>query len=136
MPIANHTFIIGNLGADPTLRKSKSGHSVANISVAIDTRFKRTLPNGNTERVSKPTWVPVVAWGPLAETVHSFLKKGSQVAVTGSIEFRTYEDAEGVSHRTCELKADDIKFLNNIRSNAEVEARRTQTPRVDILPAA
>lgn len=107
---------IGNLGSNPTLRRTDSGRAVSNFNIAIDRVFYR----GET-KVSETDWIPVVAWGNLAETTARYCRKGSKVAVRGEVRPRSYTDSDGISHRTFEVVADTVEFLNGVRSNADVE---------------
>lgn len=125
--IGNHVSIIGNLGSDPTLRQSKSGTSVCNLSIAVDRRFNKRNGDGTTTAIKDKDWMPVVAWDKLAETVAVWLKQGSQIAVVGSLRMREWQDTNGNNHRTAEIRAEDIKFLKNIRTKEEVADRKTAT---------
>lgn len=121
--IGNHVSIIGNLGSDPQLRQSKSGTSVCNLSIAVDRRFNKRNSDGSTTTVNDKDWMPVVAWDKLAETIAVWLKQGSQIAVVGSLRMREWTDTKGINHRTAEIRAEDIKFLKNIRTREEVATR-------------
>ena len=71
----NKVILVGNLGADPTMRYTPSGTAVANFSVATTDRF--TTKSG--EKESRTEWHRVVAWAKLAEICNQYLKKGKQV---------------------------------------------------------
>lgn len=115
---ANNTWMgIGNLGADPVLRKTASGDSVCNFRIAIDRAFKQ---GGRT--VTRTTWIPVVAWREDAEHYAKWLQKGSLVAVTGRLDVREWDDKDGKTHTSFEITASDVKFLANVRSKADVVA--------------
>jgi single-strand DNA-binding protein len=58
----NKVILVGNLGADPTMRYTPSGTAVANFNLATTERFT----NRNGERDSRTEWHRVVAWGRLA----------------------------------------------------------------------
>jgi len=121
--IGNHASIIGNLGQDPQLRKSKSGASVCNLSIAVDRRYNKRNPDGSSTAVKEKDWLPVVVWDGLAETTAVWLKQGSQIAVTGSLRQREWVDVKGNKRNAFEIRADDLKFLKNIRTQVEVDAR-------------
>lgn len=127
MSMSNTSILVGNLGGDPVLRQSGSGTPVCNLSLAIDRVYMKTLPDGTRERVKTTDWVPVTCWGALAENCAKWLKKGSLIGVKGSIRPRQYEDANGVTIRTIEVRADEVDFLGNIRSRDEVEASQVVT---------
>jgi single-strand DNA-binding protein len=107
---------IGNVGQDPALRNTPSGRGVTNFNVAIDRRFYQGA--GDTRRLVRETdWIPVVAWGPLAEVCAKYLQKGSKVSVEGSIRPRQYDDSNGVRHNTFEVVASKVHFLDKIKGN-------------------
>lgn len=112
---------IGNIGSNPVLRQTDSGRPVTNFNIAIDRKFYRGEGEART-LVSETDWIPIVVWGKLADTVATYCQKGSKVGVIGSVRPRTYQDSENVTHKTFEVVADSVEFLNRIRSNEEVNA--------------
>jgi single-strand DNA-binding protein len=112
---------IGNIGSNPVLRQTDSGRPVTNFNIAIDRKFYRGEGEARV-LVSETDWIPIVVWGRLAETVTQYCQKGSKVAVTGGVRPRSYQDAENVTHKTFEVVADSVEFLNRIRSNEQVSA--------------
>ena len=103
----NRAFIIGNLTRDPELRTtSGTGSSVCSFTVAVSRRFA----NQNGER--ETDFIPVVAWKSTADNCAKYLLKGSKVAVSGSIQTRSYDDKEGQKRYVTEIVADEVQFLN------------------------
>jgi single-strand DNA-binding protein len=103
----NKVILVGNLGADPELRYTGSGTAVANLSVATNESYKDR--DGNL--VDRTEWHRVVAWDKLAEICGEYLKKGSQVYFEGSLQTRSYEDKDGVTKYTTEIKAREMLML-------------------------
>jgi single-strand DNA-binding protein len=111
----NKVIVIGNLGANPTVRTlPKSGQNVANFSLATTERF--TDRSGTKQE--RTEWHRVVAFGRLAETCERFLSKGRQVYIEGRLTTREYEakDGSGKRYRT-EIVARQLRLLGN-RANA------------------
>ncbi len=54
----------------------------------------------------------MTAWRGLADTVSRFCKKGGKVAVSGSIQMRTYEDNSGQKRTAVDVIAQDVEFLS------------------------
>jgi len=104
----NKCFLIGNLTRDPELRTTGSGISVCSFTVAVTRRY--TGQSGEREA----DFIPVVVWRTTAENCAKYLRKGSQVAVTGSIQVRNYETQEGQRRTATEVIADEVQFLNRI----------------------
>jgi single-strand DNA-binding protein len=103
----NKVILVGNLGADPELRYTSSGTAVCNFNVATNESYKDR--DGNL--VEKTEWHRVVAWERLAEICAEYLKKGRQVYVEGSLQTRQWEDKEGQTRYTTEIKAREMQML-------------------------
>lgn len=101
----NKCVIVGNLTRDPELKTTTSGKSVCNFTVAVSRRFSG--PSGEREA----DFIPVVVWGKSAENSAKYLRKGSQCAVSGSIQTRSYEAKDGSRRYVTEVIADEVQFL-------------------------
>lgn len=75
--------IIGNPGADPELRYQPNGDAVATFSVATNRKWK----NADGSLGEETVWFRVSAWRKLAETCHTYLKKGKLVYIEGRISY-------------------------------------------------
>lgn len=103
----NKCILIGNLTKDPELRTlPNSGTSVANFTVAVSRRF------ANQQGEREVDFLPVVVWRAQAENCAKYLRKGSQVAVFGSIQTRSYEAQDKTRRYVTEIVADEVKFLS------------------------
>ncbi len=107
----NKVIVIGNLGANPTVRTlPNSGQNVANFSLATTERFT----DRNGARQERTEWHRVVTFGRLADTCERFLSKGRQVYVEGRLTTRQYEakDGNGKRYRT-EIVARQLRLLGS-----------------------
>jgi len=95
----NKATLLGNLGRDPEVRSLQNGGKVANISVATSQTWRDKTTG---ERQEKTEWHRVVVFGPAAEAVEKYLKKGSKVLVDGTIETRSWE-TDGVKKYATEI---------------------------------
>lgn len=103
----NQCNFIGRLGKDPVLRHAPSGSAVASFSIAVGSQWK----DKNTGQPMEETeWVNCVAWNRTGEIAAEYLKKGSQVAITGRMKTRTWEK-EGQKHYTTEIVVDRLQML-------------------------
>ena len=108
MASVNKVILVGNLGADPTLRSMPDGGQVANISVATTS----TWNDRNTgERREETEWHRVVFYSRLAEIVGQYLRKGSGIYVEGRLRTRKYIDQNNVERYTTEIIADNMQML-------------------------
>lgn len=104
----NRIVIMGRLTRDPELRKTASGLSCANFSLAVE----RDIPNKETG--SRETdFVDCVAWRNTADFVSKFFRKGSMAVVSGRLQIRAWEDKNGNKRRTAEIIADNVYFGSN-----------------------
>jgi single-strand DNA-binding protein len=107
MPSINKAIIIGTLGKDPEFKRTPSGQSVANFSVATNEKY--TDKNGQKQESTE--WHSIVAWGKLAELANQYLKKGRSVYIEGKITTRSWGDQGGVKRYKTEIVAQVIQFL-------------------------
>ncbi len=104
----NQVIIVGNVGRDPEMRYLQSGVPVCNFSVAVN-----SVTGSGETRQEKTTWFRVAAWRQLAETCNTYVRKGMQVMVVGTIDTRAYLDQSGQPQATLELTARDVRFLGS-----------------------
>lgn len=112
----NKVFLIGNLTRDPEMRSTQSGVAVCNFSIAVNRRFK----NANGEQ--ETDFLNVIAWRQLAELCGKYLAKGRKVAVTGSIQTRTYEAKDGSKRTAWDIVADEVEFLSQNQQSSTQSA--------------
>jgi single-strand DNA-binding protein len=106
----NKAMLIGNTGADPEVRTVPNGGRVAQFSLATSRRWN----DRNGEPQEKTEWHRVVAWDKpfnLADVVEKYVKKGDRLYVEGEIEYRQYQDKDGVTKYSTEIRARDIVLL-------------------------
>lgn len=105
-----NTFIgIGRWSQDIELRYTTTGKAVASSTLAINEKY------GNSEST---TFLPVVIWGKVAESVAQYSAKGRMVAVEGRIQVRNYENNEGRKVYVTEVVAENVRFLDSGRESA------------------
>jgi len=105
----NKVILIGNLGQDPELRYTGSGTAVCNFSLATTESYKDR--DGNM--VENTEWHRVVAWARLAEICGEYLSKGRQVYIEGQLQTRSWEDKDGNTRYTTEIKAREMQMLGS-----------------------
>lgn len=117
MSSLNKAMIIGRLGRDPEVRYTQSNTAVATLSIATSERYK----DKQGELQENTEWHRVVAWDRLAEICQQYLSKGEQVYIEGPIQTRQWEDKDGQTRYTTEIKAREMTMLggkNNGGGNA------------------
>lgn len=97
----NKAILIGNVGKEPEIRKTQSGISVANFSLATSKKIKGE---------DKTEWHRIVAWDKLAEIIEKYVHKGDKIMIEGEIETRDYEK-DGQKVYTTEIRAWNMEML-------------------------
>src|SRR5215510_15855038 len=96
----NKVILVGNLGKDPEVRRMTSGEPVVNLSIATSESWR---DKASGERKEKTEWHRVVIFGNLADIAEKYLKKGSKVYVSGSLQTRKWTDQSGQEKYTTEV---------------------------------
>ena len=112
MSSLNKAMIIGRLGRDPEVRYTQSNTAVATLSIATSERYK----DKQGELQENTEWHRVVAWDRLAEICQQYLSKGDQVYIEGPIQTRQWEDKDGQTRYTTEIKAREMTMLGGKNS--------------------
>ena len=102
----NKVFILGNLTRDPELRQTPSGQSVCSFGVATNSFFQ----DKSGQRQQKTEFHNIVVWGRQAEIANQFLKKGGSVLIEGRLQTRSWQDKQGVTHRTTEIISERLQL--------------------------
>ena len=121
MGIENSVRLIGNLGDDPQVKYTQGGMAITEIRVATTSRRKDK--GGNA--VEETQWHRVKFFGKLAEIAGEYLRKGSSVAIEGSIRYGEYEK-DGVKRYTTDIIADHMKMLGGRRDGEQGDGQRQQ----------
>ena len=97
----NKVILVGNLGADPEIRRMNDGSPVVNLRIATS----ETWRDKNTgERRDKTEWHTVVIFNEnCAKVAEQYLRKGSRVYVEGSLQTRKWTDQQGQDRYTTEI---------------------------------
>jgi len=97
----NKVILIGNLGADPEIRRTQDGRPVANLRVATSESWKDKTTG---ERREKTEWHRVVIFNEnLCRIAEQYLKKGSKVFIEGQLQTRKWQDQSGQDRYSTEV---------------------------------
>ena len=100
----NNATIVGYVGSDPEVR-SLNDKKVATFRVAT------SYGKGDGRQTD---WHTVVVWSPLAEVVESYVRKSSQVLVSGEIRYRAYTDRNNITRQTTEIMCRQLQLLDKV----------------------
>lgn len=107
----NKVALIGRLAKNPEIRYTPNNTAVCQFTVAVDRRYK-------SENQPQADFIPVIAWRSTGEFVNKYFTKGNRIALTGSIQVRSWNDAEGKRHYATEVVADEVEFCESKKDTA------------------
>ncbi len=109
----NSCVLTGRLVADPELRTTPSGLSVCRFRIAVDRPYQKSGED------RKADFIDVVAWRSNADFVTKYFRKGSMIAVQGSLQTNNYEDKNGNNRTAIEFVVDNIYFAGPKQDNQQ-----------------
>lgn len=104
----NKATLIGNVGKDPDVRYTPNNTPVATFSLATTESWK----DQSGKQSDKTEWHNLVVWGKLAEICRDYVKKGQRIYVEGKIQYRSYDDKDGVKRYVTEINVNDLVMLS------------------------
>jgi single-strand DNA-binding protein len=103
----NTVTLVGNLGQDPETRFSASGLAICNLSIAVSEHSK----DQSGESQKRTHWFRATAFGRTAEIAQQYLLKGSRVGISGQLIQRTWQDQNGGSRSSVEIRINQLELL-------------------------
>ena len=107
------------------MSETSSGIAFCRFSIAVN----RTFANADGNR--EADFFNITVWRNQAENCSKFLKKGSKVAVVGSLQNHSYEDKDGIKRTLTDIVASEIEFLSTGNRSDEVEPVKKPGPIVE-----
>jgi single-strand DNA-binding protein len=102
----NKVFLIGRLVKDPEVRSTSTGKKVASFSIAIS-------DGKDTEGKEITQYFNASAWERLAEIIELYVKKGTKVAVMGSLKNRSWDKPDGTKGYATDILARELEILSS-----------------------
>lgn len=97
----NKVILVGNLGADPEIRRTQDGRPICNLRLATSESWRDKMSG---ERREKTEWHRVVIFSePLCKIAEQYLRKGSKVYIEGQLQTRKWEDQNGQERYSTEV---------------------------------
>ncbi|AJY46905.1 single-stranded DNA-binding protein [Martelella endophytica] len=97
----NKVILVGNLGADPEIRRTQDGRPIANLRVATSETWR---DRNSGERKERTEWHRVVIFSEgLCKVAEQFLRKGSKVYIEGQLQTRKWTDQSGQDRYSTEV---------------------------------
>lgn len=97
----NKVILVGNLGADPDVKRTQDGRPIVNLSIATSDSWR---DKNSGERREKTEWHRVVIFSEgLCKVAENYLKKGSKVYLEGALQTRKWQDQNGQDKYSTEV---------------------------------
>ena len=121
----NRVELIGNLTRDPELRYTPNGAAVCTFGLATNRTY---VTDG--ERKEEVDFHRLVSWNKLAELCNQLLKKGNKVFISGRLQTRSWEAADGQQRQTTEIVIEDMILLTPKATGDYTQAEEAPVPEV------
>jgi single-strand DNA-binding protein len=97
----NKVILIGNVGADPEIRRTQDGRPIANLRIATSEQWR---DRNSGERKEKTEWHNVVVFNEgLCKVIEQYVKKGAKLYIEGALQTRKWQDQTGNDRYTTEV---------------------------------
>lgn len=106
----NNVSLVGRLTADPELRYTSDSRAYVRVNIAVDRGLSKEDKEAGKQSAD---FISCVFWNKSAENLAKYMKKGSQIAVTGKIRTGSYDKADGTRGYTTDVRVDNLTFLDN-----------------------
>jgi len=111
----NRVILVGNAGADPEVRRTPNGKTVAHLSLATNRRFQ-----ANGELQERTDWHRLTFWAGAAETVEQYVRCGNRLYVEGRLQYGSY-DRDGQAVPTTDIVVQEFVFLDATGDDSRIE---------------
>ena len=117
----NKVILIGNLGADPEIRRTQDGRPIANLRIATSESWR---DKSTGERKEKTEWHRVVIFNEgLCKVAEQYVRKGAKVYIEGQLQTRKWTDQSGAEKYSTEIVLNGygavLTMLDGPQSGAE-----------------
>ena len=130
----NKVILTGRFTRDPEIKYTNEGTSIVRFSIAVNRNY--TSSDGQKET----DFFNITVWRTQADNCGKYLKKGSKVAIVGSLQNRTWEDKDGVRRSVTVIIASEVEFLTSKNSQdniedapAAVRPSKREKPTLDVI---
>ena len=104
-------ILIGRMTKDIEIRYTQNQKEVGSFDLAVNRNYKNANGEYDTD------FFKCIAWGNLAKTIHTYTLKGSQIAIEGRVENRTYQANDGTNRYVTEVVVEGMQLLDSKKNN-------------------
>lgn len=120
--MVNKVILIGNVGADPTLRCFDNGNQVARLCLITSERYKDK--DGNKREQSELH--NVEAWGVPAGIIDQYVRKGDRLYVEGQLHYEEYNAQNGEKRQRTTIRLRELKLLTPKQKQEDTQQEQPQ----------
>jgi single-strand DNA-binding protein len=113
----NTVVLVGRLTKDPELRSLPSGVSLCRLRVACNS----TRREAEGDYQERPNFFDVSVFGPHAESVNAYTRKGRRVGIDGRLEWHEWQTADHQTRESVSIVANCVLFLENPADHGSAE---------------
>ena len=126
----NKVILAGRLTADPELRQTAQGIPVTSFTIAVNRAYSRSSDAQQTA-----DFINCVAWRASAEFITKYFRKGSSICVCGSLQSRSWTDAQtGQKRYGTDVVVDEVNFVDS-KSEASASYATPVAPAAAAAPS-
>ena len=107
----NKIILIGRMTKDIEIRYTQNQKEVGSFDLAVNRNYKNQNGEYDTD------FFKCIAWGNLAKTIQTYTSKGSQIAIEGRVENRTYQANDGTNRYVTEVVVEGMQLLDSKKNN-------------------
>jgi single-strand DNA-binding protein len=121
----NKTQVGGRLTRDPEVKRTNAGTAVAEISIAVNRKWRD--PSGNVKE--EVDFIDVTLWGKTAELAEKYLAKGRSVFIDGRLQLETWDDKTTGAKRTkLKVVGEAMQFINDGKGASQAPSTTSEEP--------
>jgi single-strand DNA-binding protein len=124
MPNYCQCTAIGTLVRAPEVRFLASEKAVANVTIAVNERYKKT----NGDQHEETMFLDCVLWGRLGEIIGQYADKGDPIMLAGNLRQENWESKEGQKRSKIVLNVREMQFLGNRQQGQQNSGRSESSP--------
>ena len=123
----NKVTLIGNVGADPTIRCFDNGNQVAKFRLVTTERYKDK--EGNRKELNE--WHNIEAWGQPAAIIDQYVRKGDRLYIEGSLHYEEYSDRDNNKRTQTIIRLRELKLLTPRTKEEQPQPQQPQPPQTN-----
>lgn len=124
----NLVILSGRVGQEVSIRQFVNGKQ-ASFTLATTTHYKK---DGDWQK--KTEWHSIIAYNDVADKAEKYITKGTGISIVGSINYSSWEDANGQKHYKTDIVASKIDLLDKLKASEQQPQPAQQSQSAQIFP--